>query len=377
MNHKFLKIFFVLSLFLLPMLSYAANLSIEPNNKTYEVGDRVMVRINVSADQSINAISGSIVFPKDKLSVENISKSGSILDFWVAEPSFSNLEGSLRFEGVSLSGFTGNVGNVLLIYFKALAEGPVSIKFDSGQVLANDGNGTDATGSLNQGSLTIVPKKIVEPKTEPEKVKELVPEPSPQPTYLLVPKIKLGKKGGVLTIEGQSDYSRSDVLLHFVSVDGSKVFISGFTGARGEFSILVPESLRDGSYSVSAIIILDNGDHSEPSNIVEVRIGDFWSLANMLAFVVFVLLLLSIYLWRKKSFYNQRTKISHDKIEKAEKVLKESIEVVKDDIRDYEANFKSVARSKISNHDSDIDLIKADLKKAENKIEEEIENLNS
>src|SRR3989344_7735403 len=127
----------------------AATLYFSPSSGTQAVGTTFSVGVYVSsADQAMNAASGVISFPSDKLTVESISKSGSIFSLWVQEPSFSNPpaggQGTVNFEGIVLNpGYAGNSGKILNITFKAKAAGVANVSFSSGSVLANDGNGTN------------------------------------------------------------------------------------------------------------------------------------------------------------------------------------------------------------------------------------------
>ncbi len=82
----------------------------------------------------------------------------------------------------------------------------------------------------------------------------------------------VNKQDGVQVILGSSDYPRSDVLLTFISKKGSKIFISGTTDSYGQFTLIVPGALRDGTYSVTAVIVLTDGSHSAGSNTVTLRI---------------------------------------------------------------------------------------------------------
>src|SRR3989344_808049 len=108
----------------IPSTSLAAFLSLSPASGTYSVGDRITVKILVSSsDASINAVSGAL--------------------------SFSNTTGTVNFEGVALAGFQGNAGTLVTMTFRALKAGSGAISFQSGQVLANDGQGTDITSGLS------------------------------------------------------------------------------------------------------------------------------------------------------------------------------------------------------------------------------------
>ncbi len=111
----------------------------------------------------MNAASGDISFPSDKLQVLSVSKTDSIMNLWIRDPSFSNSEvgGDVHFEGIVLNpGFTGTAGNLVTIAFEAIAPGDVPISFSSGAVLANDGNGTNILNSMQSGDVTVVPGSV-------------------------------------------------------------------------------------------------------------------------------------------------------------------------------------------------------------------------
>lgn len=96
-----------------------------------------------SITEQVNAVSGTIVFPSNLLAAQSISKKDSALDWWTVEPSLSNTEGMLRFEGVALKGFSGQKVKILSIVFKVLAAGKASLSFSAASLLANDGSGNN------------------------------------------------------------------------------------------------------------------------------------------------------------------------------------------------------------------------------------------
>jgi|GEM_PF-3395823 len=133
----------------------AADLSLSPASGNYDSNFNVTVYVS-SPSRSINAVSGVISFPKDKLNIASISKAGSIVSIWVQEPTFSNTTGTLTFEGIALNpGYNGNFGNIVTINFKGVGIGPAAVKFTSGSVLANDGNGTNVLDNFGSANYSI------------------------------------------------------------------------------------------------------------------------------------------------------------------------------------------------------------------------------
>jgi hypothetical protein len=122
----------------------AASLSFSPASGVHAAGETFSVTVTVaSSGQAMNAASGVVTFPPDKLQVVSLSKSGSIFNLWAQEPSFSNGAGTVSFEGVVLNpGFSGSSGKILSITFKAKTAGSAALGFSSSSILANDGSGT-------------------------------------------------------------------------------------------------------------------------------------------------------------------------------------------------------------------------------------------
>lgn len=160
----------VVFLIALPAVASAATLYFSPSSGAYEVGKTFSTNVYVSsADQAMNAATGVISFPKDKLEITSLSKSGSIFSLWVQEPAFSNGTGIINFEGIVLNpGFSGSGGKIMTINFKVKSAGQAALNFSSGSILANDGAGTNilkGMGSANY-QLSATPGKPTEQITE-------------------------------------------------------------------------------------------------------------------------------------------------------------------------------------------------------------------
>ncbi len=148
----------------------AASLYFLPASGFYTIGQTFTISVYVSSsNQAINATSGIISFPQDKLQVISLSKTGSIISLWVQEPSFSNISGTINFESIVWNpGFIGNSGKIFNITFKTKTAGAAGIIFSSGSILANDGKGTNILSSLGSANFTIS-TPITSPTTTKEK----------------------------------------------------------------------------------------------------------------------------------------------------------------------------------------------------------------
>ena len=153
---KFRLLIFIV-FFAIPHLAQAASIYFSPSGGTYGVGKTFSVYVIVSsADKAMNAVSANLSFPADLLSVTSISKTNSIVNFWVQEPSYSNSSGTISLEGVVLNpGYVGTAGRVATITFRAKDSGAARVAFSSGDVLANDGLGTSILATLGSGTYTL------------------------------------------------------------------------------------------------------------------------------------------------------------------------------------------------------------------------------
>lgn len=133
----------------------AAALRITPDTGVYQVGSTFTARVQIATQgKSVNAAEGTVKFNPNELSVVSVTRSGSIFNLWVTEPTFSNSAGTVNFSGGVPTGYSGSVGNVLSITFRVTNAGSPRVSFTDGSVLANDGRGTNVLTSMTGGSYT-------------------------------------------------------------------------------------------------------------------------------------------------------------------------------------------------------------------------------
>jgi hypothetical protein len=154
--------FLICALFIAVFPSYAsasATLSLIPASGSYTIGNNFSVSVDVdTGGDSINAIQADLTFNNTKLAVSSVDTSSSILKIWVQYPSFSNSAGTINFSGgVPAVGFSGT-GTIFTINFKGIAVGSGDVSFGTdGQVLLNDGSGTNIIGTNSNGTYDITP----------------------------------------------------------------------------------------------------------------------------------------------------------------------------------------------------------------------------
>lgn len=135
----------------------AADIFLGADKAQAKVNDLISVTTYINtAGSAVNSAEGTISFPNDMLSVESVSMSGSVFSIWVEQPSFSNAAGLVSFNGGAPNpGFNGSRGAVVRVTFRAKQKGTASIGFNTANVYANDGLGTDVTSSRKGVSLSI------------------------------------------------------------------------------------------------------------------------------------------------------------------------------------------------------------------------------
>jgi hypothetical protein len=140
-----------------PLITRADTLTLSPASGSYSIGKSFPVTVYVSSvSQSVNAVSGTVTFPADKLQVVSVSKVGSVLSLWVSDPTFDNGAGTVNFEGVVPNpGYQGSAGKIVTINFKVIGSGTAAVKWSTASVLANDGSGTNILRNLNTASFSL------------------------------------------------------------------------------------------------------------------------------------------------------------------------------------------------------------------------------
>jgi len=135
----------------------SANYVLSTSASTCSVGASVVVSVRLkSLDIAANAVSGAVSFPVDTLAVVGLEKNNSLIQFWVQEPQYNNVSGTISFEGVIFNpGYQGNSGNVLDIRFRCRQTGLASIVMPSGFIMANDGQATNILTNLADTTVAI------------------------------------------------------------------------------------------------------------------------------------------------------------------------------------------------------------------------------
>ena len=122
------------------------------------IGQTISVSLLVATEGSevLNAVSAELRFPEELLTLQSISKTGSIISFWAEEPSYSNTGGTASLQGIIPNpGWKGQSGTVVTLVFKVNAAGSATVSFASASVLANDGLGTNILSKTFSKTLSL------------------------------------------------------------------------------------------------------------------------------------------------------------------------------------------------------------------------------
>ena len=142
----------------------AAVLGVSLDKDTINVGEKFTANIRIDSEGiGINAAQVTLQFPANILEITEIDRIGSIFDFWLRLPEFSNETGRLVFIGGSTSGFSGKSLQILKIVFRTKEAGNADLTFTDAAITASDGSGTNVISTIRGVQITIVPAKEQSP----------------------------------------------------------------------------------------------------------------------------------------------------------------------------------------------------------------------
>ena len=136
----------------------AASLYVGPVSGSYSVGSTFTVSVYLdTGGQSVNAIQANLTFPPDKLQVVSPSSGQSLIQIWVSQPSYSNINGTLSFQGgIPSPGVNTSAGLISTITFRVMDTGTAALSFGDSKVFLNDGAGTNVLGQTTDGIYSLV-----------------------------------------------------------------------------------------------------------------------------------------------------------------------------------------------------------------------------
>lgn len=245
--------------------AFAADIFFSSDKVNVTEGKTFTVTINTNTSGVyINNIESIISFPTKLLNVESISSAGSIFSMWVEQPKFSNIDGTVFFNGgVPTPGYIGSKGKILSIVFKAKQSGKALISFSSANIFANDGMGTDVTSGRNGISINIGETTLTPVKEAPKKVEVVVPikkeiaDTTPPRDLTVIPSVTADD---LVLLKISSNDDISGVNKYKVSIDSA--LVSENIVDNNPMDITLPPE-KSGNHEISVIAYDRVGNLSE------------------------------------------------------------------------------------------------------------------
>lgn len=155
-NKQHLNILIISLIFtIIPLPSLAATFSIESDKNNANLETSINVQINlISENEQLNAFSGELKFPSDKLQITEIKTGNSLVNFWIEEPVITVDSDTVIFSGITPGGFSGS-GNIFTASFITKAPGVAEIVINEAQALINDGFGSAADINISSAQIEI------------------------------------------------------------------------------------------------------------------------------------------------------------------------------------------------------------------------------
>lgn len=147
----------ILSSFVLPISARAATLDLVSDKDTFPINQDIKLDVKINSEgASINGAQATLQFDKSVIEVKSADKTGSIFDFWVADPQISNADGKVSFIAASTTGYTGQSLQVARITLRAKGPGKTNLFFTDAAVTASDGSGTNVLSKVNGLTINFV-----------------------------------------------------------------------------------------------------------------------------------------------------------------------------------------------------------------------------
>lgn len=182
------SIFFIFS-FLVTTPAFAARIFFEPANNVHEIGESFTINVRMDTQgENINAVDLTILYPPI-LEIKSISKSGSVIQLWVQEPSYTGA--GVLISGGSPGGIKSSNALIAKITAKARAIGDGAFQLTpSSSALLNDGEGTSARLTTGQVSFSVLAQPKKEPTPTPKSGESTKPTPDSNASPETAPKNK-------------------------------------------------------------------------------------------------------------------------------------------------------------------------------------------
>lgn len=153
-NH-FAALLLVFAVFFIAIPVFAVEVNVNLKQQDIGVGKQFETRFLLNTgNDNINAIAGTIIFPRKLVELKEIKDGNSIINLWVEKPKVVS-GNEIHFSGITPGGYTGKSGLLLTLIFQARQEGSGLIELHNLTALRNDGKGTKVNINVSNLQFTI------------------------------------------------------------------------------------------------------------------------------------------------------------------------------------------------------------------------------
>ncbi len=285
----------------------SASLFMTKSALSVEEGQNITINVKVkSTDQSINAVSGTLVFPSDMLRSVSVSRDSSILNIWTRDPNIQS--NRISFEGVILNpGYRGDGGTIFQVTFQARKHGQATISFSDGAVLANDGLGTNILSSLSPISINIIGTGAIDISTDFTPIASTDTRPLALPVITEYSMTAESKDGAFVKGRGEpnaltriafEDVSHKSFGEQFMDfIQSKKKRLSDVlvkNNGEGRFEYITPKNLVAGVYNATPFLVDKDTKIGIPGFGVQLLINDSKIIKALIVFINVLILLIPI-----------------------------------------------------------------------------------
>jgi hypothetical protein len=294
MRYRFSLLSLSLSLSLLPASVFAAQVTVLPEQKSVIANAEFITEVTINTgDESINAFSGTLVFPKGVVEVKEVRTANSIVNYWVETP--ERKENTITFSGMTPGGYAGSNGLLFSVVFTAAEQGKGTISVKDPLFLKNDGFGTAAKIAVSNSVIEVLAPDVRRNIVIPPLQDTTPPEP-------FTPEISrsnaLYKRAWLLFFIAQDKGSGIDHYEIQESAGGLFNFFTPWKRAESPY-VLQDQSLRTG-VNVRAI---DKAGNIRTAHVPALHPPAWYAnLTNwfILASIIVILITVKEIVWRKR-----------------------------------------------------------------------------
>ncbi len=170
------KLFIVGTICFFALPVYAARFNVEQQNNRNDTQGLIQVDIILDSEsENINTISGSLVYDRTMLAIDQISTGNSAVSFWVNTPKENSVSKTIDFSGIIPGGVIAKHVQLFSVFFHAQQSGVAKVSLVNTEAFLNDGQGTrtqTSSGDLSiaiTGDINNVQKYVFTDMIPPEK----------------------------------------------------------------------------------------------------------------------------------------------------------------------------------------------------------------